>query len=76
MLKRRGEQLADLTGAVPLQLTRDRRSAFGGYLSKAITRFGVPGAAVAVIQAGKVTYLRVTISSLLRVLGLTPAGME
>ena len=59
---RRGEQLADLTGAVPLQLTRDRRSAFGSYLSKAITRFGVPGAAVAVIQAGKVTYLRASAS--------------
>ena len=50
----RGEQLADLTGAV-LQLTGDRRSAFEGYSSKAITRFGVLGAAVAVIQAGKVT---------------------
>jgi len=52
---RRGEQLADLTGAVPLQLSGDRRSAFEGYSSKAITRFGVLGAAVAVIQAGKVT---------------------
>jgi DNA-binding NarL/FixJ family response regulator len=37
--------LADRTGAVPLQLTGDRRSAFEGYLSKAITRCGVPGAA-------------------------------
>jgi CubicO group peptidase (beta-lactamase class C family) len=55
---RRGEQLADLTGAVPLQRSGDRRSAFEGYLSKAITRFGVPGAAVAVLQAGKVTCLR------------------
>jgi CubicO group peptidase (beta-lactamase class C family) len=54
----RGKQAVGLTAVAPLQLTGDRRSAFEGYLSKAITRFGVPGAAVAVIQGGEVTYLR------------------
>jgi CubicO group peptidase (beta-lactamase class C family) len=42
---------------VPFRLADDRR-AFEGHLSEAITRFGVPGAAVAVIQDGEVTYLR------------------
>jgi hypothetical protein len=45
----RGKQAVDLAGVAPLQLIGNRRSAFDGYLSKAITRFGVPGAAVAVI---------------------------
>jgi CubicO group peptidase (beta-lactamase class C family) len=54
----RGKQAVNLTGVAPLQLTGDRRSAFEGYLSKAIRRFGVPGAAVAVIQGGEVAYLR------------------
>jgi CubicO group peptidase (beta-lactamase class C family) len=54
----RGKQSADLIGVVPLRLADDRRAAFEGYLSEAITRFGVPGAAVAVIQDGEVTYLR------------------
>jgi CubicO group peptidase (beta-lactamase class C family) len=53
----RGKQSADLL-AVPLRLADDRRAAFEGYFSEAITRFGVPGAAVAVIQDGEVTYLR------------------
>jgi CubicO group peptidase (beta-lactamase class C family) len=43
---------------MPRQLTDDRRSTFEGYLSAAITKFGVPGAAVAVIHGGEVTYLR------------------
>jgi CubicO group peptidase (beta-lactamase class C family) len=54
----RGKQSADLIGVVPLRLADDRRAAFEGYLSEAITRFGVPGAAVAVIQDGEGTYLR------------------
>jgi CubicO group peptidase (beta-lactamase class C family) len=54
---RRGKQSADLIGVVPHRLADDRRAAFEGYLSEAITRFGVPGAAVAVIQDGEVTYL-------------------
>ena len=48
----------DLMGVVPLRLADDHRAVFEGYLSKATTRFGVPGAAVAVIQGGEVTYLR------------------
>ena len=58
MPESRGKQSADLTGVVPLQLTDDLRSAFEGYVSSAITKFGVPGAAVAVIQGGEVGYLR------------------
>ena len=54
----RGKQSVDLTGVAPLQLTGDRRSAFENYLSEAITRYGVPGAAVAVIQGGELAYLR------------------
>jgi CubicO group peptidase (beta-lactamase class C family) len=54
----RGKQSVDLSGVAALQLTGDRRSAFEGYLSDAITRYGVPGAAVAVIQGGEVAYLR------------------
>jgi CubicO group peptidase (beta-lactamase class C family) len=54
----RGKQSVNLTGVAPLQLTGDRHSAFEGYLSNAIRRFGVPGAAVAVIQGGEVAYLR------------------
>lgn len=54
----RGKQAIDLSGVAPLQLTGDRRSAFEGYLSNAVTRFGVPGAAVAVIQDGEVAHLR------------------
>jgi CubicO group peptidase (beta-lactamase class C family) len=53
----RGNQSADLIGVVPLRLADDRRAAFEGYLSEAITLFGVPGAAVAVIQDGEVSYL-------------------
>jgi hypothetical protein len=34
----RGKQAVGLTAVAPLQLTGDRRSAFEGYLSKAITR--------------------------------------
>lgn len=54
----RGKQAIDLSGVAPLQLTGDRRSAFEGYLSNAVTRFGVPGAALAVIQDGEVAHLR------------------
>jgi CubicO group peptidase (beta-lactamase class C family) len=50
-------RLADLTEVVPRQLVDDRRSGFEDYVSTAITKFGVPGAAVAVIQGGEVAYL-------------------
>jgi hypothetical protein len=49
---------ADLTGVMPLRLCDDRFSAFDRHVSRAITKFGVPGAAVAVIQGGEVRYLR------------------
>src|SRR4029450_13869014 len=54
----RGKQSVDLSGVAAPQLPGDRRSAFEGYLSDAITRYGVPGAAVAVIQGGEGAYLR------------------
>ena len=54
----RGKQSVDFTGVAPLPLTGDRRSAFEGYVSQAITRFGIPGAAVAIIQGSEVAYLR------------------
>jgi CubicO group peptidase (beta-lactamase class C family) len=53
----RGWRSADLTGVVPHQLVGDHRSTFESYVSTAITKFGVPGAAVAVIQGGEVSYL-------------------
>src|SRR5215207_791493 len=43
---------------MPLQLRDDCCSAFEGYVSRTITKFSVPGAAVAVIQGGEVRYLR------------------
>src|SRR5215211_1337305 len=52
------EQSVDLRRAVPLELSDERRSAFQGYVSSAITTFGVPGAAVGVIVGGEVRYLR------------------
>jgi CubicO group peptidase (beta-lactamase class C family) len=53
----RGKRLADLTGVMPGQLVGKHRSTFESYVSTAITKFGVPGAAVAVIQGGEVSYL-------------------
>ncbi len=48
---------SDLTGALPLPLTGKRRAAFEAYIADALYRFGVPGAAVAVVQNGDVVYL-------------------
>ncbi len=48
---------ADLTGAAPLPLTGTRRAAFEAYVADALYRFGVPGAAVAVVEHGEVVYL-------------------
>jgi CubicO group peptidase (beta-lactamase class C family) len=47
----------NLAGAAPLPLTGERRAAFEAYLADALYRFGVPGAAVAVVQNGDVVYL-------------------
>jgi CubicO group peptidase (beta-lactamase class C family) len=48
---------SDLTGATPLPLTGKRRAAFEAYIAEALYRFGVPGAAIAVVQNGDVVYL-------------------
>jgi CubicO group peptidase (beta-lactamase class C family) len=48
---------SDLTGAAPLPLTGKRRPAFEAYVAEALYRFGVPGAAVAVVENGDVVYL-------------------
>jgi CubicO group peptidase (beta-lactamase class C family) len=47
---------ADLIGVAPLPLTGERRATFEAYVADAINRFGVPGASVAVVQAGEVDY--------------------
>ncbi|MCC6981748.1 MAG: serine hydrolase [Bauldia sp.] len=46
-----------LTGAQPLPLTGGRRAAFEAYVADAVDRFGIPGAAVAVVENGEVVYL-------------------
>jgi CubicO group peptidase (beta-lactamase class C family) len=44
-------------GPVPLPLTGDRRARFEAYVADALLRYGVPGAAIAVVQNGDVVYL-------------------
>jgi CubicO group peptidase (beta-lactamase class C family) len=51
------ESRADLTGATPLPLTGKRRAEFEAYVADALNRFGVPGAAVAVVENGEIVYL-------------------
>jgi CubicO group peptidase (beta-lactamase class C family) len=46
----------DLSGVAPLPLTGERRTTFEAYVADVIDRFGVPGASVAVVQAGEVVY--------------------
>ena len=46
----------DLAGVAPLPLTGERRTTFEAYVADAIDRFGVPGASIAVVQAGEVVY--------------------
>jgi CubicO group peptidase (beta-lactamase class C family) len=60
----RGERVAtpaapqpDLTGVTPLPLTGERRAAFEAYVARALAAYGVPGAAIAVVQNGEVVYL-------------------
>jgi CubicO group peptidase (beta-lactamase class C family) len=48
---------AQLRGVAPMALTGDQRAAFDAYLADAMSRFGVPGASVAVVQNGEVVYL-------------------
>jgi CubicO group peptidase (beta-lactamase class C family) len=47
----------NLAAAMPLPLTGKRRAAFEAYVADALYRFGVPGAAVAVVQNGEGIYL-------------------
>ena len=47
---------ADLAGVAPLPLTGERRATFEAYVADAINQLGVPGASVAVVQAGEVVY--------------------
>jgi CubicO group peptidase (beta-lactamase class C family) len=47
---------AELAGVAPLPLSGERRATFEAYVADATNRFGVPGASVAVIQAGEVVY--------------------
>jgi CubicO group peptidase (beta-lactamase class C family) len=44
----------NLAGHEPLPLTGARRAAFEAYVAEALVRFDVPGAAVAVVQDGRV----------------------
>jgi CubicO group peptidase (beta-lactamase class C family) len=46
----------NLAGVAPLPLTGERRATFETYIADALNRFGVPGASVAVVQAGEVVY--------------------
>ena len=47
---------ADLTGVAPLPLTGERLAAFEAYVAEILAAAEVPGAAVAVVQGGQVTY--------------------
>ncbi len=47
----------DLANVNPLPLTGEKRAAFEAYVAAALIRFGVPGAAVAIVQDGDVVYL-------------------
>ena len=48
--------VGDLAGVDPLPLTADRLAAFEAYVSDMLAKTGVPGAAVAVVQDGRVVY--------------------
>lgn len=48
---------ASLTGVAPKPLTGERRDAFEDSVAKLMGEAGVPGGAVAVIQAGEIVYL-------------------
>jgi CubicO group peptidase (beta-lactamase class C family) len=49
---------SDLAGVSSLPLTGERRAEFEAYIADAMTRLGVPGASVAVVQGGEVVYLQ------------------
>ncbi|MDQ3694779.1 MAG: beta-lactamase family protein [Chloroflexota bacterium] len=50
--------LPNLTGVTPLPLTGERLAAFEAYVTAKLAELGVPGAAVAVVQAGEVAFLQ------------------
>ncbi len=50
--------LPDLTGVMPLPLEGARLAAFEAYIATMLAELGVPGAAVAVVQGGKVAFLQ------------------
>lgn len=51
-----GLEQADLSGATPLPLDAALLAEFEAYVAGALTRFGIPGAAVAVVQDGEIVY--------------------
>jgi CubicO group peptidase (beta-lactamase class C family) len=48
----------DLTGVAPLPLTGERLATFEAYVAAKLAELHVPGAAVAVVQGGEVTFLQ------------------
>jgi CubicO group peptidase (beta-lactamase class C family) len=50
--------LPDLNGVAPLPLTGERLATFEAYIATKLAEIGVPGAAVAVVQRGEVTFLQ------------------
>ena len=51
-----GLEDADLTGAEPLTVDESVTSELEAYITDALKRFGIPGAAVAIVQNGEVVY--------------------
>jgi CubicO group peptidase (beta-lactamase class C family) len=50
--------LPDLTGVAPLPLTGERLATFEAYVAAKLAEIHIPGAAVAVVQGGEVTFLQ------------------
>jgi CubicO group peptidase (beta-lactamase class C family) len=48
--------LPDLVGRAPLPLEGDRLTTFEAFVADTLAAFGVPGAAVAVVQGGRIVY--------------------
>ena len=51
-----GLEDADLTGTEPLAVNESITGELGAYVTDALERFGIPGAAVAIVQSGEVVY--------------------
>jgi CubicO group peptidase (beta-lactamase class C family) len=52
------EAFPDLSGVAPLPLTGERLATFEAYIAAKLAEIHVPGAAVAVVQGGEVTFLQ------------------